>query len=106
MDDLFNQLVSGADCACDGNSENKVTIIVPAKDESQLLPLLLESLCHQDYPHINSTRVFVADGKSVDSTDQIALSFASRLNIKVIPGGLPSVGRNAGAQRSNTPYVL
>ena len=29
-----------------------------------------------------------------------------RLNIEVIPGGLPSVGRNAGARTRYTPYVL
>ncbi len=34
------------------------------------------------------------------------MSFADRLNISVIPGGLPSVGRNAGARRATTPYVL
>jgi len=34
------------------------------------------------------------------------MSFADRLNIEVIPGGLPSVGRNAGARRATTPYVL
>jgi len=36
----------------------------------------------------------------------LALSFADRLNVEVIPGGLPSVGRNAGAHRATTPYVL
>ena len=34
------------------------------------------------------------------------MSFADRLDIEVIPGGLPSVGRNAGARRGDTPYIL
>lgn len=51
-------------------------------------------------------KVFVADAGSTDGTQQLALSFADRLDIEVIPGGLPSVGRNAGARRATTPYVL
>jgi glycosyltransferase involved in cell wall biosynthesis len=52
------------------------------------------------------TKVFVSDAGSTDGTQELALSFADRLNIEVIPGGLPSVGRNAGARRAATPYVL
>jgi glycosyltransferase involved in cell wall biosynthesis len=55
---------------------------------------------------MKSTRVFVADAGSTDGTQALALSFADRLNIEVIPGGLPSAGRNAGARRATTPYVL
>ena len=54
-------------------------------------------------PH---TRVFVADANSTDETVNIALSFSDRLRISIIPGGLPSVGRNAGARLATTPYVL
>jgi len=50
--------------------------------------------------------VFVADAGSTDATIEVALSFTDRLLISVIPGGLPSVGRNAGARRATTPYVL
>jgi glycosyltransferase involved in cell wall biosynthesis len=50
--------------------------------------------------------VFVADAGSTDATIETALSFADRLLISVIPGGLPSIGRNAGARRATTPYVL
>lgn len=55
---------------------------------------------------MRSTKVFLADAGSSDGTPELALSFADRLDIEVIPGGLPSVGRNAGAQRAQTPYVL
>jgi len=51
-------------------------------------------------------KVFVADAGSTDGTQQLALGFADRLDIEVIRGGLPSVGRNAGARRAATPYVL
>ena len=80
--------------------------MIPAKNESRLLPNLLESLCRQDYPLIRSTKVFVADAGSTDGTPELAFSFSDRLDIEVIPGGLPSVGRNAGARRARTPYVL
>jgi len=55
---------------------------------------------------MKSTKVFLADAGSTDGTQELAMSFADRLNIEVIPGGLPSVGRNAGARRATTPYVL
>jgi glycosyltransferase involved in cell wall biosynthesis len=70
------------------------------------LPVLLESLCRQDYPLLPHTKVFVADAGSTDGTQDLALAFRGRLDIEVIPGGLPSVGRNAGARRTETPYVL
>ena len=84
----------------------KLTIVVPAKNESKLLPSLLESLCKQDYPSMPLTKVYVADAGSTDGTPELVMGFSNRLNIEVIPGGLPSVGRNAGAHRASTPYVL
>ena len=53
-----------------------------------------------------STKVLVADAGSTDGTQSLAMSFRDRLNIEIIPGGLPSVGRNAGARMAQTPYVL
>jgi glycosyltransferase involved in cell wall biosynthesis len=87
-------------------SQSLLTIVIPAKNESRLLPNLLESLCRQDYPLMRSTKVLVADAGSTDGTPELALAFAGRLDIEVIPGGLPAVGRNAGARRAETPYVL
>lgn len=55
---------------------------------------------------MSSTRVLVADARSTDGTPEIVMSFRDRLMVEVIPGGLPSVGRNAGAARADTPYVL
>jgi glycosyltransferase involved in cell wall biosynthesis len=50
--------------------------------------------------------VLVADAGSTDGTPEVVMSFSDRLNVSVIPGGLPSVGRNAGAALADTPYVL
>lgn len=88
------------------NTPAELTIVIPAKNEARNLPLLLTSLSKQDYPLLPLTKVFVADAGSTDLTVESALLFADRLNISVIPGGLPSVGRNAGARRATTPYVL
>lgn len=88
------------------NTTAELTIVIPAKNESRNLPRLLTSLSKQDYPQLALTKVFVADADSTDGTPAIARSFRDRLYIRVIPGGLPSVGRNAGASLAITPYVL
>jgi len=66
----------------------------------------LESLCRQDYLQTQPFKVFVADAGSTDGTQAIALGYGERLDIEVIPGGLPSVGRNAGARHARSKYVL
>jgi len=55
---------------------------------------------------MSRTRVLVADANSTDATREIVLSFRDRLNVSVIPGGMPAVGRNHGAAQADTPYVL
>lgn len=71
-----------------------------------MLPRLLDSLARQDYAQISATRILVADAGSTDGTIEAARSFRDRLLVEVIPGGLPSVGRNAGARLAATRYVL
>jgi len=55
---------------------------------------------------MSSTRVLVADANSTDGTPEIVMSFRDRLQVSVIQGGMPSVGRNRGAAQADTPYVL
>lgn len=85
---------------------SELTIVIPAKNEAKMLPKLLNSLAKQDYDGIAGMRVIVADAGSTDGTVEVALSFRDRLAVEVIEGGLPSVGRNAGARLATTPYVL
>ncbi len=53
-----------------------------------------------------STRVLVADANSTDGMPEIVRNFRDRLKVEVIPGGMPSVGRNNGARQADTKYVL
>jgi len=85
---------------------SELTIVIPAKNEAKMLPKLLNSLAKQDYDGIAEMRVIVADAGSTDGTVEVALSFRDRLAVELIEGGLPSVGRNAGARLATTPYVL
>jgi glycosyltransferase involved in cell wall biosynthesis len=80
--------------------------VIPAKNEAKYLPSLLNSLVQQDYAHRGRIKVFVADASSTDGTADVARSFADRLDLTVIEGGIPSVGRNRGAQRSDSEFVL
>jgi glycosyltransferase involved in cell wall biosynthesis len=88
------------------NTASELTIVIPAKNEAKLIPRLLTSLLNQDYPKTPNTRVLVADANSADGTPEIVMSFRDRLKVSVIPGGLPSVGRNAGAALADTRYIL
>src|ERR1700738_3879771 len=84
----------------------ELTSVIPAKNEVEMLPRLLESLCRQDYAGMSATLVLVADAGSTDGTVEVALGFCDRLKVEVVPGGLPSVGRNVGARLATTKYVL
>jgi len=84
----------------------ELCLVIPAKNEANNLPTLLTCLSKQDYPHLAHTKVFVADADSTDGTQEIARSFSDRLNIHVIQGGTPSVGRNCGVRASDSEMVL
>jgi glycosyltransferase involved in cell wall biosynthesis len=88
------------------NTTSELTIVIPAKNEAKLISRLLTSLTRQDYPLMPGTKVYLCDAHSTDGTVEIARSYEGQINLEVIPGGIPSVGRNLGARRARTPYVL
>jgi len=88
------------------STSDELAIVIPAKNEEKLLPRLLRSLREQDYPLLPYTRIFLADADSTDRTIQAAEEFSLDLNITVIRGGLPSVGRNNGACCADSRYLL
>jgi glycosyltransferase involved in cell wall biosynthesis len=69
----------------------KISVVIPTLNEEKTLPRLLESIRKQDF---DDYEVIVADAKSKDRTREIAESEGCR----VVDGGLPAVGRNAGAR--------
>src|SRR5690242_11536755 len=53
------------------NTTNELTIVIPAKNEARLLPMLLTSLTQQDYWQMGNTKVYLADADSTDGTPEI-----------------------------------
>jgi glycosyltransferase involved in cell wall biosynthesis len=81
---------------------DKITIVVPCKNEENYIHYLLESLRKQD---IGDTRIIIADC-STDSTRQVIKDNSANLNVEIIEGGPVSIAKNNGAQLVTTPYIL
>jgi glycosyltransferase involved in cell wall biosynthesis len=69
-----------------------LSIIIPALNEENCLPVLLESVKKQNFQE--DYEIIVADAGSKDKTVEIA----RRYGCQVVPGGLPAKGRNEGAR--------
>lgn len=76
-----------------------ISIIIPTKNEEKHLPLLLGSIKSQDFQNLE---IIVADANSTDRTIEIAMNFGC----KVVRGGLPAKGRNAGARESRGDLLI
>lgn len=81
---------------------DKVTIVIPCKNEEDYIPHLLTSLKLQ---RIGKTRIIIADC-STDNTRQVIKDNSDSLNIEIIEGGPVSVAKNNGAKLVTTPYIL
>ena len=81
---------------------NKITIVVPCKNEENYIHHLLESLRSQG---IGDTRIIIADC-STDDTRRVIKANSSFLNVEIIDGGPVSVAKNNGARLATTPYIL
>jgi len=75
-----------------------ISILIPSLNEGKVLPRLLKSIRRQNYPN----EVILADANSVDKTVEIAKKF----NVKVVKGGIPSVGRNSAAKNAKGDIFL
>jgi len=69
----------------------KLSIIIPALNEENNLPGLLNSLKEQSF---SDYEIIIADAGSKDGTAAIAKKYGC----KIVPGGLPAKGRNEGAK--------
>jgi glycosyltransferase involved in cell wall biosynthesis len=81
---------------------DKITIVVPCKNEENYIHHLLDSLRSQN---IDDTRVIIADC-STDNTRQVIKDNSIGLNVEIIDGGPVSIAKNNGARLVTTPYIL
>ena len=65
----------------------KITIVVPCKNEERYIHYLLDSLRKQD---IGQTRIIIADA-STDDTRAVIAANKGTLNVEVIEGGPVSI---------------
>ena len=77
----------------------QVSVVIPAYNEEELLPQLLDSLNSQEFREFE---VIVADAHSEDRTAAIAKEKGARL----VEGGMPARGRNAGAEEARGRFIL
>jgi glycosyltransferase involved in cell wall biosynthesis len=80
----------------------KITIVVPCKNEEKYIPYLLLHLRNQ---LIGNTRIIIADC-STDNTRDVIQATKGNLNIEIIDGGPVSIAKNNGAKLVTTPYIL
>jgi len=76
-----------------------LSIIIPTKNEENYLPLLLESIKHQNFSDLE---IIVADAYSKDKTREIAKDYGC----KIVDGGLPAKARNNGAKYSQGEILI
>jgi len=81
---------------------DKITIVVPCKNEENYIHHLLNALRFQN---IGDTRIIIADC-STDRTRQVIQDNSLGLNVEIIDGGPVSVAKNNGARLVTTPYIL
>ena len=81
---------------------DKITIVVPCKNEENYIHNLLDALRKQD---IGMTRIIIADC-STDNTRQVIQNNSRRLNVEITQGGPVSLAKNNGARLVTTPYIL
>lgn len=83
--------------------QDKITIVVPCKNEENYIANLLVHLRWQK--NIGNTRIIIADC-STDNTREIIHAAKGELNVEVIDGGPVSIAKNNGAKLVTTPYIL
>jgi len=81
---------------------DKITIVVPCKNEENYIAHLLMHLRNQ---MIGNTRIIIADC-STDNTREVIQTMKGSLNVEIIEGGPVSIAKNNGAKLATTPYIL
>jgi len=101
-----------ANVAVDAKYEPTVSILIPARDEEQVIGRLLQRMTELTYPR-NKLQVITIDDASSDSTRQIAEEFSKRYSfIEVLHRDKKNGGKgkasamNSGLERSTGEIVL
>ena len=81
---------------------DKITIVVPCKNEKNYIAHLLMHLRQQS---IGDTKIIIADC-STDNTREVIQATKGNLNVEIIDGGPVSIAKNCGAKLVTTPYIL
>lgn len=76
-----------------------LSVVIPTLNEAVRLPPLLEALNNQV---LKPDEIIVADAGSKDGTPEVARQFGAR----VVKGGRPGPGRNAGAKASKSDLIF
>lgn len=76
-----------------------VSIVIPVKNEEEILPRLLQSIRSQTY---TDYEIIIADAHSTDRTVDIAKEYGAH----VVEGGMPGPGRNRGALHAKGEIVV
>jgi len=77
----------------------RLSVIIPTLNEAAYLPDLLDALAAQTRP---PDEIIVADAGSTDGTAELARARGAR----VVRGGMPAAGRNAGARAATGELLL
>jgi len=83
----------------------KLSIIIPCKNEKKNIKMVLDCLNFQN--NIDGVKVIVSDISDDEITKQYLNNRTNdRFDLIITEGGLPSVARNNGFKLVTTPYVL
>jgi glycosyltransferase involved in cell wall biosynthesis len=85
------------------NLSEKITIVVPCKNEENYIGHLLQHLSQQ--AGIGKTRIIIADASTDNTRYKIHIN-KGELNVEIIEGGPVSISKNNGAKLVTTPYIL
>jgi glycosyltransferase involved in cell wall biosynthesis len=82
----------------------KLTIVIPCKNEGDLIIQTLQLLLLQT----EKFKIIVADSSDEEESISLLIEFQKQYpkQITIVEGGLPAVARNKGAELVKTPYVL
>ncbi len=87
---------------------NKVSIIIPCRNEEKYIPYCLDSLLKNDYPK-DLLEIIIVDGMSEDKTPRITKKYSKKYSfIKILKNKnkITSTALNIGIKSSNGNYIM